>query len=360
MSQLVTDSIELLRPYEAGKPIEELARELGITDAVKLASNENPLGPSPLAVEAMRSNLGSINRYPDASAYRLRERLSALHGVRMEEIIHGAGSNELIDLLVRTFTTAEKHIVFAEPSFVCYRASALAHGAQFTAVPLTAQTHDLEAMAAAVRPNTAVVFIANPNNPTGTYVGRSSLEAFLRRVPPEVIVVIDEAYFEYGDAPDYPDSLALRGARERLVVLRTFSKVHALAALRVGYGIGPAPLVDYMNRLRLPFNVSSLGQQAALAALDDRAHVTASVTLNATERARLSAELAKLGVEVVPSQANFVFANFSRPARDLYEALLRKGVIVRAFGSLPNSLRITVGTPQENARFLKALGEVLS
>jgi histidinol-phosphate aminotransferase len=360
MSKLVTDTIEILRPYEAGKPIEELARELGVTDAVKLASNENPRGPSPRALEAMRSALGSVNRYPDAGAYRLRERLAAVHGVRMEEVIQGAGSNELIDLLVRTFTTPAKHMVFAEPSFVCYKISALAQGTPFTAVPLKAQTHDLAAMADAVRPNTALIFIANPNNPTGTYVPRGELEAFLRDVPPEVIVAVDEAYFEYADAADYPDTLALRGLRERLVVLRTFSKIHALAALRVGYGIGPLPIIDYMNRVRAPFNCSSLAQEAAIASLEDGAHVASSREINGRERARLAARLSELGAEVAPSQANFVFANFPRSASELYEALLRKGVIVRAFAPLPRSLRITVGTKEENTRLLAALQEVLS
>jgi histidinol-phosphate aminotransferase len=360
MPKLVTDTIELLRPYEAGKPIEELARELGISDAVKLASNENPRGPSPRVLQAMQRAAGSVNRYPDAAAYRLRERLAAHHGVGMNEVVQGAGSNELIDVLVRAFTTKEKHVVFAEPSFVCYRMSSLAQGTPFTAVPLRNHTHDLDAMAEAVEARTALVFIANPNNPTGTHVGRSALEAFLRRVPPEVIVVIDEAYFEYGDAADYPDSLTLRGSRERLVVLRTFSKIHALAALRIGYAIGPAPLIDYMNRLRLPFNCSTLAQEAALAALEDSDYVASSRDMNVRERARLTHGLQELGCRVAPSQANFVYVTFDRPARDLYELLLHKGVIVRAFASLPDALRITVGTPDENTRLLRALGEVLS
>jgi histidinol-phosphate aminotransferase len=359
MSKLVTDGIELLSPYEAGKPLEELARELGISDAIKLASNENPLGPSPRAVEAMARVTSDINRYPDAAAYRLRERLAAEHEVDIEEILQGAGSNELIELLVRTFTTAAKHLVFAEPSFVCYRMSALANGTQFTAVPLRNQTHDLSAMARAVQNNTALIFIANPNNPTGTYVARAELENFLREVPPEVIVVVDEAYFEYADASDYPNTLRLRSLRERLVVLRTFSKIHGLAALRVGYAIGPAKLIDYMNRVRPPFNVGSLGQAAALAALDDREHVKTSRETNTRERARLADALGKLGCVVTPSQANFVFVEFQRPALEIYQSLLHEGVIVRAFGGLPNALRITVGTPAENTRLLAALGEVL-
>lgn len=359
MSALVTPSISLLRPYEAGKPIEELARERGIADAVKLASNENPLGPSPKAVEAMRAVLGDVNRYPDANAYRLRERIAAVLGVSMAEVLHGNGSNELLDLLVRTFTTAADHVVFANPSFVVYQLAAMAHGVPFTAVPLANDTHDLTAMANAVTPATKLIFIANPNNPTGTYVGLAALEQFLREVPKHVIVAVDEAYAEYAEAPDYPDALSLRGLRERLVVFRTFSKIYGLAALRVGYAVGPAELIDYMNRVRAPFNVSTVAQAAALAALDDSDHVARSRTLNTAERARLSAGLEGLGLRVTPSQANFVYVAVPVPAQEIYESLLDRGVIVRAFGALPRHLRITVGTERENDRLLAALREVL-
>ena len=359
MSALVTPSISLLRPYEAGKPVEELARERGITDAVKLASNENPLGPSPKAVQAMHGVLADVNRYPDANAFKLRERLAAGLGVSMAEVVQGNGSNELLDLLVRTFTTPADHIVFGNPSFVVYQLAAMAHSVPFTAVPLADDIHDLDAMAKAITPNTKLVFIANPNNPTGTYVGRPALERFLREVPKDVIVAVDEAYSEYADAPDYPDALALRSLRERLVVFRTFSKIYGLAALRVGYAVGPAELVDYMNRVRAPFNVSTPGQAAALAALDDTDHVARSKKTNAVERARLSAGLTGLGLRVTPSQANFVYVAVPMAAAQIYEALLDRGVIVRAFGGLPRHLRITVGTERENDRLLTALREVL-
>jgi len=355
---LVTPGIEALRPYEAGKPIEELAREAGVTDAIKLASNENPLGPSPLALAALRQAAADVHFYPDAAAYRLRARLAAEHGVTPEEILHGNGSNELIDLLVRTFTTGEDHVVFAEPSFVVYRLAAMAHGVPFTAVPLRDLTHDLEAMAAAVTPRTKLVFVANPNNPTGTHVGRGAVARFLRAVPPAVIVVFDEAYIDYADAPDFPDVIALRGLRERLVALRTFSKIHGLAGLRVGYAVAPAQLVEYLFRVRQPFSVGSLGQVAATAALDDRAHVARSVSLNTSERLRLRAALGALGYPTAPSQANFVFFDVRRPAREVYEALLRRGVIVRPIGG-PTSLRVTVGTPAQNDRFLEAFRAVV-
>jgi histidinol-phosphate aminotransferase len=359
-SPLVLPSVETLVPYEGGKPIEELARELGVTSAIKLASNENPLGPSPKALEAARARIGEVHLYPDGAAYRLREAIAAHHGIDMGEVIQGNGSNELLDLIVRTFARPEHHIVFAEPAFVVYRIAALSGGIPFTAVPTRDLTHDLEAMAAAVRPNTRVLFVANPNNPTGTHVGRSAVERLLREVPPEVVIVMDEAYIEYADAPDFPDSLKLRGLRERLLVTRTFSKIYGLAGLRVGYAVGPARLVDYMNRVRAPFNVSGVAQAAAIAALSDTEHLENSRSHNLRERERLTRELTRLGLRVAPSHANFVLADVGRPARPVYDALLRRGVIVRPFGNLPTSLRITVGTSSENSRFLESLAEVLS
>jgi len=359
MSRLVSPSIESLLPYEGGKPVEELAREFGITDAIKLASNENPLGPSPKALVAIRGLLNDLHRYPDAAAFKLRERIAAEHRLPMEEIIQGNGSNELLDLAVRTFCTGEHHIVFAEPAFVVYRIAALAHGVPFTAVPLRELTHDLDAMAGAITPRTRLVFVGNPNNPTGTYVGLEAMRRFLRAVPPEVVVLVDEAYIEYATAPDFPDCLKLRTEHERLIVCRTFSKIYGLAGLRVGYGVSTPELVNYMNRVRAPFNVGNLGQAAGLAALDDVEHVRASRELNLQERERVSTRLAAMGLSVAPSQANFVLVDVKRNGRATYDALLRKGVIVRPFASLPTSLRVTVGKPAENDRFLAALGEVL-
>jgi len=358
---LVIPTIEALAPYEGGKPIEELAREHGITDAVKLASNENPLGPSPRALEAVKRVLSDSNRYPDGAAYTLRAKLAQKHGVGMNEILLGCGSNELLDLVVRTFCTPEHHIVFGEPAFVVYRIAALASGVPFTAVPLTpGLVHDLPAMAAAVTPKTRVMFVANPNNPTGTHVGRAAVEKLLREVPPDVIIVMDEAYLEYADASDYPDSLELRGLRERLLVCRTFSKIYGLASLRVGYAIASPAIIDYMNRVRAPFNVSSLAQAAAAAALDDQDHVQTARALNQKERKRLTETLTARGLDVAPSQANFILVDVKRPARAVYDALLTKGVIVRPFASLPSALRVTLGTERENDRFLSALSEVLS
>jgi histidinol-phosphate aminotransferase len=360
MSSLVIPSIESLVPYEGGKPVEELERELGIKQAVKLASNENPHGPSPRALEAARSVLAGVHRYPDGAAYALRDAIARFHGVGRDEVIQGAGSNELLDLVVRAFATPEHHIVFGEPAFIVYRIAALAGGVPFTAVPLQNHVHDLPAMARAVTPRTRVLFVANPNNPTGTHVGRAAVEALLRGVPPEVIVVMDEAYFEYADAPDYPNSLALRHLRERLLVMRTFSKAYGLAGLRVGYAVGPVQLIDYMNRVRAPFNVSLPAQAAAVAALDDQAHVEQSRIANTAERARLTQELGALGLSVAPSQANFVLVDVGRPGRVIYDRLLERGVIVRPFANLPTSLRVSCGLPHENDRFLAALKEVLA
>jgi histidinol-phosphate aminotransferase len=278
----------------------------------------------------------------------------------LDEVLHGNGSNELIELIVRTFTTGEHHIVFGDPGFAMYRVTAEAHGVDFTAVPTRAYKHDLEGLIAAVRANTRVMLIDNPNNPTGTFLTRGEVVELLTRVPPQVIIVMDEAYFEYADAPDYPDSLTLREMREHLVVLRTFSKIYGLAGLRVGYGIGPAGLMNFTNRIRAPFNVGVVSQEAAIAALGDVAHLDASRRLNRAERARLHRELSQRGISVSPSQANFVLAHFDRPAEPIYQALLRKGVIVRPFARLPQSLRITVGTQSDNQRFLDALDEVMS
>jgi histidinol-phosphate aminotransferase len=359
MSDLVTAAIERLVPYQGGKPIEELAREKGLSDIVKLASNENPLGPSPLAVAAALRALENVHRYPDGAAHRLRSAIATFHGVELGEVVHGNGSNELLELAVRTFTTPEHHIVFGTPAFSMYPVIASAHGAKYTAVPTTSDlVHDLDAMLRAIVPETRVVILDNPNNPTGTYVPEPILADFLRKVPREVVVVLDEAYFEFADAPDYPNGLRLRHLRERLIVLRTFSKAYGLAGFRVGYGIGPKGLMDYINRLRAPFNVGVPSHEAGIAALGDTEHLARTVRLTQAERKFLSAGLEPLAERVYPSQTNFVLADFSRPSGELYEKLLDRGVIVRPIPGLPQSLRTSIGTRSENEKFLAALAEV--
>lgn len=360
MKSPVTDSIFALRPYQGGKPIEELARERGLTDIVKLASNESALGPSPRCFEAARQALIHVHRYPDGAGFRLRHAIAEHHNVTVEEIAHGNGSNELIELVVRTFMTPEHHMVFGRPAFSMYPVVAAAHNVSFTAVPTSADlVHDLSGMLGAVRENTKVILLDNPNNPTGTYVGKAVVEDFLRAVPPEVIVVMDEAYFEFADADDYPDSLKLRELRERLIVLRTFSKAYGLAGFRVGYGVGPASLMEYIHRLRAPFNVSVISQEVAIAALADTEHLGRVIELNARERTRLSAALEPLAKRVLPSQSNFILVDFGIAAAELYDKLLSQGVIVRPIPGLDTSLRITLGTERENDRLLSALAQVL-
>lgn len=360
MKPLVTDTIAQLRPYEAGKPPEEIARDYGVPDAVKLASNENPLGPSPRALEAARRALSQVHRYPDANAFTLRQALSERLGVKPEQLIFGNGSNELIELIVRTFCTGAHHLVFAEPSFVVYRIAAMAQGVPFTAVPLNQQVHDLEAMGQAVFERTRIVFIANPNNPTGTYVDQSALGRFLSQLPEDVIAVIDEAYLEYAVAADYPDALRCLSSHPRAIVLRTFSKAYGLAGLRLGYAVAPAELALHLNAVRAPFNANSLAQAAALAALGDSEHLRQVRELNRSEMERIERALrANPEVKVVPSQANFLLLELDRPGAEVYQRLLRRGVIVRPIPPLPNAVRVSIGLPAENDRFLAALREVL-
>ncbi len=362
MTPLVAPHIEAVKPYVPGKPVEELERELGIRGAVKLASNENPLGPSPKALDAIARAANEIHRYPDAHAHALRVRLAAHHRIAPGELAFGCGSNELIDLVVRTFAGPSDHAVIGAPSFVCYGMSLRVANVPVTEVPLRHALYwDLDAMHAALRPNTKLVFLDNPNNPTSTHIARSALEAFLRALPASVIPVIDEAYFEFADASDYASALEMRKLHDRLVVLRTFSKAHGLAALRAGYAVASEAMVGYLDRVRAPFNVGTLAQVAALASLDDAEHLARYIALNQRERVRVSAALSAHGLSVAPSQANFLCVGLGRPAAPVYERLLRAGVIVRPFGPpLEKHLRISIGLPAENDRLLAALPQALA
>jgi histidinol-phosphate aminotransferase len=347
-------------PYSAGKPIEELERELGISEAVKLASNENPVGPSPRAIAAMQAALGAVHRYPDNDMFALRERVAALHGVRGEELSFGNGSNHVIDLICRTFAGPQDHAVIGTPSFVCYGLSLAAADVPTTAVPLDAGVFwNVDRLLEAVRPATRLLFLDNPNNPTSTHVGRAALSRLLSALPASVIAVIDEAYCQFADAPDYVSALELRSLCPNLLVLRTFSKAYGLAAARVGYAVGPAELIADLERVRIAFNVSSVAQAGAIAALDDAEHLAHVVELNRRERALLTDALASLGLEPAPSQTNFVFVELPTEAAPIYQSLLCKGVITRTLGGLPRHLRISVGMPDENARLVRALREAL-
>jgi histidinol-phosphate aminotransferase len=358
---LANEHILGIAPYEPGKPIEEVEREIGIHDAIKLASNENPLGPSERVREAITSALPTLNRYPDGGGFYLRQALAKKHGVGQDQVILGNGSNELIELLVRTFLRPGDEAVVPHPSFVVYPMIVQAAGGIRVMVMLKDYRLDLEAMARAITPLTKMVFIANPNNPTATIVTADEVEAFLARLPERTIVVFDEAYIEFALGPDFPDIMQHVKQGRRVVVLRTFSKAASLAGLRVGYGIADADAVSLMNRIRQPFNVNALAQVAALAALDDDGHVLECVRMIEAGRHFLYDEFKALGLRYVPSRANFILVDVGRSAADIYQKLLRQGVIVRPmtpFG-METALRITVGTPEENRKLAKALRTVL-
>ena len=361
MSDLAAPHILALTAYEPGKPEEELKRELGIDDVVKLASNENAYGPSPRAIEAVSGDALQLHRYPDPRGHDLRQALASHHSVPPEQLCLGNGSNELIDLICRVVASRGEHAVFGHPSFPCYRIASVAQELSFTAVPLRDHLHwNVDDLLHAVTPNTKLLFISNPNNPTGSYIGGGELERLLRSLPERVLAVIDEAYFEYANAEDFAPATELRETRERLAILRTFSKAYGLAALRVGYVIGTPQLVTTLNRLRAPFNVGMPGQVAAQAALADGTHLRTSVEATVRDRGKLAEALQTAGLQVAPSQANFVLVDVQRPGRAVYEALLHEGVIVRAMAApLQSWIRVTVGKPEENERFLDSLQRVL-
>jgi histidinol-phosphate aminotransferase len=356
----VPEYIRSLIPYEPGKPIEEVEREYGIQHSVKLASNENPLGPSPKALAAIREKLATLNLYPDGDCFYLKHGLARKLGVLPEQLIFGNGSNEIIELAARTFMRPGDEAVMAEQAFVVYQLIVQAIGGRSRAVALRDFTHDLPALADAISPQTRLVFLANPNNPTGTIFRRAEWERFLDRVSPDVVLVVDEAYFEYVEDPDYPDSLRYHGAERPILTLRTFSKLYGLAGLRIGYGIGPAELISLMQRVRQPFNVNAAAQWGALAALDDAEHVQRSRDVNREGLVYLQREFRRLGLPFVPSQANFVLVRVGK-GQEVFQQLLQRGVIVRPMSGyrLPEHVRVTVGTMEENRRFITALEDVV-
>jgi histidinol-phosphate aminotransferase len=345
-----------IRPYVPGKPIEELERELGISNSVKLASNENPVGPSPAAVDAIGEALSGINRYPDGSGHYLKKALSEKLSVSADEVILGNGSNELIDIAARTFMTAGDEAVMATPSFVVYSMAVQSVGGVCVQVPLKNHVHDLEAMAAAVTPRTKMLFIANPNNPTGTINRKKEFDGMMAKMPDGLIVVLDEAYIEYVSDPDYADSMKYLHSDKNVLILRTFSKIYGLAGLRLGYGVARHEILADMNRLREPFNTNSIAQRAAIAALGDGEHLRRSKEVNGRGKEYLYRQLSEMGMAYVPTEANFIYMPVPE-APALYEKLLRLGVIVRPMG--PDSIRVTIGLPEENRRFVEALGRTI-
>jgi len=355
----VPEEVSSLTPYPPGKPIEELERELGISGSIKLASNENPLGPSKKAVTAIKKALKNLNRYPDGSCFYLKERLKEFLGVTSDMLVIGNGSNEIIELLIRTFLRKGDEAIFGEPSFAVYPLATQAAGVKPVGVPLKDFTIDLTGMAERITDRTKIIFIANPNNPTGTIVKDAELKNFMDRVPEGVIVCIDEAYREFVGSPEFPDSMRYVREGRTVIVLRTFSKIYGLAGLRVGYGIAHPTMIDYLNRVRQPFNVNSLAQVAATAALDDTGHVEKVKKNNARSLKYLFRELKKLKYRCVPTEANF-FLIRAGDGDAYYNALLKEGVIVRPMKSygMDEYIRVTVGTLKENRRFIETLKRV--
>ena len=362
-SSLFRSSIADLIPYEPGKPIEEVQRDLGLERVVKLASNEGPFPPFPAAAEALERTTRDLNRYPDGGAYALRSAIAAHHGVELDEVIVGSGADGVIDLLSQATLDAGDEIVCGWPSFPSYVLDALKLGAVPRKVPLRDHVYDLEAMLAEVGPRTKLVYVCHPNNPTGTANGREELLAFVDRLPKHVLAVVDQAYFEYVDDPDYADGVdELFKQGKRVAVLRTFSKIYGLAGLRVGYSVAPKDVVTATSKVRRAFDVAATAQVAALASLGDEPELARRRALNKAGRAALEETLRANGLEPAgPAIGNFLFVDVGDGA-GLFDRLLRQGVIVRplaGFGA-PEAIRVTVGSPEENAFFGVCLGQVLS
>jgi len=350
-----------LLAYEPGKPISETARELGLNpgDIVKLASNENPLGPSPLAKEAMRSAIEEAHIYPDGGAHALRTAIAGRHGLELQNVVVGNGSNEIIELLCHSFLNPGASLIAAEHAFVVYKLMATLFGAKYIEVPDPGFIHDLDAMAAAITPETRLVFIANPNNPTGTMVGLAEIDRFMAKVPDHVVVVFDEAYYEFLETP--PDTVRYIREGRNVCVLRTFSKIHGLAALRVGYGLATKELSGILQKARQPFNVNALAQAAALAALGDDTHVARTIQVNREGLEFYQQAFSERKIEFVPSHANFILVKAGDGDR-LFAEMLRRGVIVRAMRGykLPDYVRISIGTSEENQRCMEVFDEVMA
>jgi len=358
---LVLPSVAALAPYEPGKPIEELQRELAIGEPVKLASNENPLGPSPRAIEAIKAALPELNRYPDGASYELRKKIADRHKVGTDRVFAASGSVEVINLLGFLFLRPGLNAVYSEHSFAIYPlATAAAGGEQRVAKTLDGYAHDLEAIAAMIDTNTRIVFLGNPNNPTGTIYRRAEWKRFLARVPEHVVIVADEAYFEFVRDSEYPDSLDDNDDRRLIVTLRTFSKIFGLAGIRVGYAVARQDIIELLHKVRQPFNVTSLAQVAAIAGMDDTAHIARTLQVNAEGMEFLEAEFRHLGLAFVPSHGNFLLVEVG-DGRAIYDRLLRAGVIVRPMNGYgyPHHVRISVGLPEENRRLIVALSAVL-
>lgn len=359
----IPDYIKDIVPYPPGKPMDELRRELGLEDIIKLASNENPLGPSPRAMEAVKQATSSLHRYPDGSAYALKRAIAGLHGVPPEGVVLGNGSNELIELLVRVLVRPGCEVISSEPSFLVYRNAVQVSGGTNVIIPLSGYRHDLASIERSVTPRTRLIFLDNPNNPTGSIMDRGKFDKFLRSLPDHVVVVLDEAYIEFVENKGLTASgIDYIGKNQRVVALRTFSKAYGLAGLRVGFGVMETVLAGYLERVRQPFNVNSLAQAGALAALEDEDHLRKTLEMTRNGKAYLISSLASLGCRALPSETNFILVDVGVDGKKLFEMMLAKGVIIRAMGAygFPDHIRISVGTSEENERCIKSLASTLA
>lgn len=359
--QLAVPGVGQLVPYSPGKPITELQRELDLEQIIKLASNENPLGPGAKAIAAIEAAKSDLARYPDGSGFSLKQVLSGRHDIFSDQIVLGNGSNEILELLARTFLTSDSEVIFSQHAFAVYPLVTQAAGAKGISIPANNYGHDLDGMLKAMTANTRMVFIANPNNPTGTYLTHDEVETFLSSLPRHVICVLDEAYYEYINERDRFNSRLWLEMYPNLIITRTFSKAYGLAGLRIGYGLSSVEMIDLLNRVRQPFNNNSLALAAAQAALDDNEYLHKTLELNRQGMTQLTKAFSDLNLPWIPSSANFVSVDLQQPALPVYEALLRKGVIVRPVANygMPNHLRISIGTMEENQFFIDALSEVL-
>lgn len=357
---LVRKHILSIAPYEGGKPIEELKRQLGLKDVIKLASNENPLGPSPLALAAIRRSLSGLNRYPDANGFYLRKKIAKAYNVEPSAIVLGNGSDELIDIILKTFVEDDEHILTADYTFLEYGIISKVKKRTVITVPLKYFRYDLEAIKRRIDNKTKVVFISNPNNPTGTYVTKVDLEEFLKGLPDNVIVVLDEAYDNFIDVNDFPQSLDYI-RKNNVIVLKTFSKSYGLAGLRVGYAVTKPELANYMNVARQPFNVNLLAQAGAVAALDDKKFLKSTRKVVLQGKDYLYDALAKMGLAYVPTVANFILVDMARDGVEVFNKMLKFGVIVRDMKQygLKNFIRVTIGTKKENKRFIRVLKKII-
>ena len=363
MKNLVQNNILHLTPYIPGKPITEVQRELALEEVTKLASNENSCGPSPKAIQAVQEALPEIHRYPDGSGFYLKKSLEQKLKINADQIILGNGTNEILEIAVRTFLSPGDETISGMPAFIIYYILTQAANGKNVQIPLKNYTHDLEAMAAAITPQTKLIFIANPNNPTGTIVGKGEMITFLQRVPKNIVVIIDEAYYEYVEDDNFPDTLSYLkdNPSQPILILRTFSKIYGLAGLRIGYGIGPADLISLMNRVRQPFNVNALALTAAQVALEDKEHVDRSRQINASGYQYLCREFKRMKLSYIPSYANFILVDVGRDVKIFSDQLLREGVIVRPMSGygLTTSVRITIGLKEENQKLIQAMEKVL-